>query len=264
MRRLHLLLILALVGGALTACREQVPAPSEPARDGALGPFDWPRDPGALVVRLDSYDETKSPAYRLNQVPPCTIWGDGRVVWTSRNPATGEDVLEARVDEAALRGFIESLIGRGFYSWADNVIPPEEDSGLLETITLALYGDVHAVRRYSSWPQNSYARLLEECRRLSAAPVLVMPAAGWVSVYPITLDPMLPSWPWPPRAPFTLREWAASGEARWIEGDLATAIWQSARETGGSMQVIERGGGAYELAIVVPGYSRDGPVSTLE
>src|SRR5690606_41375281 len=115
--------------------------------------------------------------------------------------------------------------------------------------------------RRSSDLQNSFERLLDECRRLSPTPVLVMPSAGWVSAYPVTLDPSRPSWPWPRNAPFALSELAESGQARWLEGELAAEIWQSARETNGATQVEERGA-SYTVPIVVPGYSREAPVAT--
>lgn len=262
MRRFRLMIALALAAGALAACRETLP-PAAPTPDGAALSL-WDPDPGALVVRLDSHGEHLSPAVRLNTLPPCTVWGDGRVVWTSPNPATGEDLLEARVDEAALRGFVDSILARGFATWEDDAVSPAEENPVVETITLVIYGDTRIVRRAAGWPDSSYDRILDACRHLSDAPVLVMPSAGWVSVYPITTDSALPSWTWPPGAPFTLRELAASGQARWLEGDLATAIWRSAREAGGAPQVLERGGQGYALAIVAPGYSRDGPVSTGE
>ena len=264
MRRLRPLLALLLVAGALAACREESPTPSAQSGDSPLGLFGWDTAPDALIVRLDTYDDDASPAETLNGLPPCTVWGDGRVVWTTSDALTGETLLEARIDEDTLRGFVESIIGRGFYTWEDEPLVSLDATPELQAITLALYGDVRTVRRVTNWPQDSFNRILDECRRLSATPVLVMPSAGWVSAYPITLDSSRPSWPWPPSAPFTLRELAESRQARWLEGDLATAIWQSAREAGGAMQVVERGGGAFALAIVVPGYSRDGPVETTD
>lgn len=263
MRRLRLLLALLIGTAALAACRQETPASPAQNGDNPLGLFGWDTAPDALVVRLDSFMSDASPAESLNHVPPCTIWGDGRVVWTSPAALIGQDVLEARIDDDALRAFVESIIGRGFYTWEDEPLVSLDQTPLLEAITLSLYGDVRTVRRAANWPQNSFTRILDECRRLSPAPVLVMPSAGWVSAYPITLDPLLPSWPWPRSAPFTLRELAESRQARWLEGDLAAEIWQSARETNGAMQVEERGA-AYALAFVVPGYSREGPVATTE
>lgn len=262
MRRLRPLLALLLVAATLAACRENTPAP--PAQDGdiPLESFGWDTAPDALIVRLDTYDDEAGPAQTLNTLPPCTVWGDGRVVWTTPRAPKGEDLLEARIDEQTLRGFVESIIGRGFFTWEDEPLVSLDQTPFIESITLVLYGEVRTVRRASSWPQDSFNRILDECRRLSPLPVLVLPSAGWVSAYPITLNDARPSWQWPPSAPFTLRELAESRQARWLEGELATTIWQSARETGGAMQVVERDGGSYALAIVVPGYSRDGPVET--
>lgn len=262
-RHLRLVIALALVAGLLAACREALP-PAAPPPDDTAALSLWDPDPGALVVRLDTHAEHLSPAARLNTLPPCTIWGDGHVVWTSPNPATGEDLLEARVDEATLRGFIESILARGFITWEDDAAPPADENPVIEAITLVIYGDTRTVRRATGWPDNSYNRILDACRHLSDTPVLVMPSAGWVSAYPIPPDPALPGWTWPPGAPFTLRELAESGQARWLEGDLATEIWRHAREFGGVVQVLERGGQVYNLAIVVPGYSREGPASTGE
>lgn len=263
MRRLILLLTLVLVAGGLAACRRNTSSPS--GEGGTLGLFDWARQADAIIVRLDSRAEQESPADALNSLPPCTIWGDGRVVWTTRNPATGEDVLEARIDEATLRAFIENIISRGFYTWQDELVPPALENPMAETITVSLYGDVRTVRRYSTWPQNSFSRILDDCRHLSDTPVRVLPRAGWISAYPIDPDPSLPGWTWPAHAPFTLRELAASNEARWLEGDLAAAVWQSARENGSGLQVFESDGQAFEVAIVVPGYSRDaGPAPPAE
>ena len=259
MRRLRLLLVLLLVAAALAACRQPSPTPQN--GDNPLGLFGWDTDPGALIVRLDAYTPAASPAETLNHVPPCTVWGDGRVVWTSPAELIGHDVLEARIDEDTLRGFIESIIGRGFYTWEDEPLVSLDQTPILQSITVSLYGDVRTVRRAENWPQNSFERILDECRRLSPTPVLVMPSAGWVSAYPITLDISRPSWPWPRNAPFSLRELAESGQARWLEGELAAEIWQSARETNGATQGEERGA-AYTVAIVVPGYSREGPVAT--
>ncbi|MEB2286528.1 MAG: hypothetical protein OZ934_00285 [Anaerolineae bacterium] len=254
-------LLLALVVLLLAACGDD-------DKDGGgsqLGLFDWSRAPDSIVVRLDNRPLEDSPASLLNSIPPCTLWGDGRVVWTTVGEYGAEDILEARVaDDAVIRAFLEDIIGRGFYEWEDELILSSEVSPVIESITVSLYNETRTVRRYSSWPQNSYSHILERCERLSSTPVRVLPAAGWVSAYEIPRDSAAPSWLWPPDAPFTLRELAASQEERWLEHQLATDIWLSARERQGNMQVVERGGAAYQVAIVVPGYSRDAAAAPAE
>lgn len=259
MRRLWLLLALAVL--LLAACGDD-------AKDGdgsQLGLFDWDRAPETIVVRLDNRPTEESPAFLLNSIPPCTLWGDGRVVWSTLTEHGAEDILEARVtDDAVIRAFLEDIIARGFYDWEDELIPPGEDNPVIESITVSLYDEVRTVRRYSSWPQNSYNHILERCGQLSSTPVRVLPAAGWVSAYEIARDPSAPAWLWPPDAPFTLRDLAASQEERWLEHRLASEIWLSARERRGDTQIIERTGEAYQVAIVVPGYSRDAVAAPAE
>ncbi len=256
MRRLILLIL--IVGLALAACGDESPAENDNADSGGdLGLFDWERNAATIVARLDSLPDQESAALITNSIPPCTLWGDGRVVWTTRDDSGAEAVLEARIDEVTMRGFLEDIINRGFYDWEDEMIPPSTVDPVIESITISLYDEVRTVRRYSNWPQNSFARILANCQTLSDQPVLVQPTAGWISAYPIPRDTMAPSWPWPANAPFALQELTENGESRWLEGSLATEVWLSAREDRGDIQVIERNDAAYQVAIAVPGYSRD-------
>lgn len=252
------LLALGLIVLALAGCNGDSDKSSDQNTENTqLGLFDWRRDPDTLVVRLDSRPDQESPAFLINSIPPCTVWGDGRVVWLTRDSSGAEEVLEARIDEAAVRAFIEDIISRGFYDWEDELMPPTTTDPVIETITLSLYDNVHTVRRFATWPQSSFTRVLEKCQALSNQPVRVQPSAGWVSAYTIPVDTMAPNWFWPANAPFTLLELAQNGEARWLEGNLAAEVWRSARQGRGDIQVVERGGGAYQVAIAVPGYSRD-------
>jgi len=256
MRRLFLLIL--IVSLALAACGDDSPAADDTTESGSnMGLFDWERDAETIVARLDTLPDQEKAAFITNSIPPCTLWGDGRVVWTTNDDSGAEVVLEARIDEVAMRGFLEDIINRGFYDWEDEMIPPSTIDPVIESITVSLYDEVRTIRRYSNWPQNSFERVLENCRALSDQPVLVQPAAGWISAYPVPRDTMAPSWPWPANAPFSLRELTENGESRWLEGSLATEVWLSARQNRGDIQVIERNDAAYEVAIAVPGYSRD-------
>lgn len=211
------------------------------------------------MVQIDSQLAGESPAFTLNSLPVCTIWGDGRVVWTTRRDDGSEDVLEARIEDGPLRGFVEDIINRGFYAWEDEIVPASAADPVTQSITLALYDQVKTVKRYNTWPQNGYTRILDACRQLSDRSARVLPQAGYISAYAVERDTMAPTWLWPDDAPFTLEELAASGDSRWLEGDLATQIWLSAREDRGDIQVLDTQGRAYQIAMVVPGVSRDAP-----
>jgi len=256
MRRIvRTVLVASLV---LVACGGDKDSSSQNSGSGGqFGPFDWSRDSNSIVVRLDSQALRADPSFVLNSIPPCTVWGDGRVVWSTTDGNGSEEILEARTDDATLRTFLEDIINRGFYTWEDELAPPSTINAVVESITVALYNEVHTIRRFTYWPQDGFARILVNCQQLSDKPVQVLPQAGWISAYPVPRDTQAPSWLWPPDAPFTLDELAKQGESRWLEGSLATEVWRSARQIRGDIQVIEQNGNAFQVAVVVPGYSRD-------
>lgn len=250
---LGLMMLLAL---GMAACDGT--SSSKNDADTQLGLFDWERDPEALVLRLDSRLNQDTVAHDLNIIPPCTVWGDGRVVWTTLLQDGSEQVLEGRVEEEKIRTFLEDMISRGFYTWEDELAPPGAYNPEVQSITVTLYGEVRTVRRYSSWPQNGYAQILENCQYLSEVPVQVEPDAGWISAYPVPRDDTASNWLWM-NAPFSLNDLVQNKESKWLEGPLATEVWRSVH-AGQNIQVLERspeGYKVFQVAIVVPGYSRD-------
>ena len=253
--RLGLVLLVALTL-VLAACANSDSSDSTQNNEAESGLLDWRRDADTMIVRLDRQSNKESVAYRLNTIPLCTLWGDGRVVWTTQNEDGLEEVLEARVPDTTIRAFLEDIINRGFYDWEDELFPPSDDTRV-ESLTVSLYDEVRTVRRYSYWPQNGFSQVLEACQSMAGTSVRVLPAAGWISAYSVPRNTQSPTWYWPTNAPFTLEELAASGESRWIESELATRIWQVAREDVGNIQVVGQSDQAYQVAIVVPGYSRD-------
>lgn len=257
MRRFMFLLTCAVLGAALAACGQAAtqPAPSETEADTAL--FDWPRSPDTIVVRLDARNEAGNPVQVLNAIPPCTLWGDGRVVWVTWDEYGAQQVLEGRASDAAIRAFLEYVIGQGFYNWEDDLAPADPATALTETITVNLYGEVRTVRRYNSWPDGAYEAILERCAQLSTTPVLVLPWGGWLSAVEVARNDTLPRWYWPSDLPFTPADLVANGEARWLRGEYIDEIWAIVRDPASGAQVIGPDERAYHLALAVPGISRD-------
>ena len=99
MRRFTLLVLLIAAMIALTACGGGEESP-DPANDGGgdtttdtQSVVQWPRDPQHIIFRAEIIGGDGSDAlYDLNTVPPCTIYGDGRIVWTVPNQSGFEDV----------------------------------------------------------------------------------------------------------------------------------------------------------------------------
>ncbi len=261
MRRVWLLLFLAV--WTLAACGGAPTQVGDSAVDTLGSVLDWDRSPTAVIVRLETRGNSGDPTIDLNQIPFCTLFGDGRVVWTDPF-ADPEQVLEDRIGDETFRNFLQYVIGTGFYSWTSDTgfQPPTSPAGIgpiVETITLTLYGETRTLDAFSNWPPDAFSRILERCRTLSSTPVLYQPQGVWVSaVVSQTLDD-IPSLPW--------EAWAEAypdfdlaaipvGSPRWVTGDLARVVWRIARE--GRMQVMYNNV-AYQLVVQDPTIQPNAP-----
>lgn len=257
-RRAAALLILALAALASACAGNATPEATSPP---APSVFEWDQTPGAVLVRVDRLIENEPAVERQNRVPPCTLFGDGRAIWTNATPPNGEEVLEAYVGEGAIRAFLEYIVrDQQFYTipdYAAQELPPASDAALT-SITLTVNRDVHTVRSYRDWPNNVYLAILDRCRALSDSPALLVPTGAWVSAVEATRNSDIAEVYWPPAGPFRMADLAASGEARWVEGPALAQLWTYVRRTLGQVNWLE-GDKAYRVAIQAPGVSRDSP-----
>jgi hypothetical protein len=247
---MSLLSLLLLV--VLTACSKDDNTGN--TDDSEINRLDWDRSASSILLRVDQIATFESEAYTINALPLCTIWGDGRLVMLNYLGSTSE-VLEARLSDEQIREVIENIIGFGFYSWEDDIIPVGTENPTLESISLNLFDNPKTVERYDDWPNNGFSQILQSCQGSSPTRATVIPDGGWVSAYVLdSFDNSGSLLDWPRNAPFTMEDLAGSDEARWVDGAWAHEIWDITRETG-TVQILENGI-AYEIAIEVPDISR--------
>lgn len=240
----------------LAACGGQGAAPN--AEQPQLGPLDWNHDPQTIILRVDERRNDAPPYELANEIPPCTLWGDGRVVWVNELE-NEKQVLEAYIDDETIRKLIEDLVFSGFYDWQSNYAISDLSNPVISSITLNLYADERTVSRYDDWPVNGYQRALNACTQASNSPALVLPEGGWITAYEIGRDTTIGEWRWAPqKAGFTLAEVANGQPPRWITGDLAKHVWQNTI-TGGSRMQVRDGDLFYMVALQVPNIMRDAP-----
>src|SRR5690606_8229792 len=145
------------------------------------GVLEWERNPDTIILRIDERRDQEDPAVLANAVPPCTLWGDGRLVWTV-SIENENQVLEARLSDEEVRRLLwDGIIQRGFYDWRSDFIIPDGNNQTIQTITLNLYDEVFTVSRYGNWPVNGYHAILQSCLEVSSTPVLFIPTGGWLS-----------------------------------------------------------------------------------
>lgn len=242
--------LLLLVG--LVACSND--SDPENVDDGQINRLEWDRSDNSILVRVDEIATYESEAFKINAIPLCTVWGDGRLVVLNYVGDTSE-VLEARLSDEQIRELVEKMIGFGFYSWEDDIIPAGVDDATLRSITLNLFDNSKTVERYDDWPNNGFDQILSLCQGISPSRATFVPAGGWVNAYVLDeYDDEGRSVDWPRNAPFTMAELVGSDEPRWVDGAWAQEIWTFTREAG-TIQILESGV-AYEFSMEVPDISR--------
>jgi len=246
----------------LAACEEDTPTPD--VQNQQIGPLDWDNSPETIILRIEQRLYDAPPAEAANTIPLCTVWGDGRIVWVNEleNVELETDevqILESRISEQQMRSLIEDVIFTGFYDWESNFIIPELENPFVSSITLNLMVETRTVERYTSWPANGFDRILTACQQISDTPAVFLPQGLWVSAYRIEPQEFQGEWRWIPEAAgFNLADVADGSAPQWITGDFAALVWENTILASASTQVLDNDA-TYELAIQVPGVSRDSP-----
>ncbi|MBZ0310110.1 MAG: hypothetical protein K8I82_28880 [Anaerolineae bacterium] len=257
MRKNYQVIVLILfVALFAAACGDDSDKKEDNENTSQLGPLEWTRSGDTILMRLDSRPKEAAPQELDNRIPPCTLWGDGRLVWLNELES-GKQVLEARLSDEKIRELLEKVIFSGFYDWQSDYIIPNAANPYIESMTLNLYNEERTVSRYSGWPVDAFEQLLKTCREISDTPVLFAPEGGWLTAYEVPQIEGIGYWRWSTEdAGFSLAE--VTSNPRWITGDLAKAVWSTTIETGSRLGVLEDNV-AYELVLRVPGISRDSP-----
>ncbi len=255
----------------LSACNNQsnattqgTPAASSGAVSTATPPsIGWDTSPNAIIFRLDRTLNGEPAVIAHNQLPLCTIFGNGHLVWVNPIPPNGEQVLEAQLDTPTIQSFADFAIRQQhFYSipdYAANELPPNGQF-TTESISLNLNNAPHTVRNYNHWPGNEFQNMLDKCSHLTQQPVLYVPTGAWLDVFPVSGPDVDPPILWTSAIPFHLADVAASGKPLWLSGSLLGTLWQTIHRTLSAVQWIENGK-AYQIALEVPAISRDAPLA---
>lgn len=260
MNRLYLLFLTLFT---LAACTGN----STPTQTIASDPsgITWDRNPSTLVFRADIVGGTTDPLITRSEIPPCTIYGDNRVVWTNRLSQYNLQVLEDRASDEAIRNFVQFMaLNQSYYSYAerrDNQPLTGAGSPVVETLLLAVSGDPHLTDAFSGWSLDYYQRVIDNCKALGLAPVLVEPAAGWLSAQVVPYDPSVPQIFWDATANgLRLADVAQAADRRWIADRNVRVIWAILRESPSNI-IFNEDGNTYRLALEVPNITRESPAA---
>jgi len=241
---LPLVVLLAACGGAEPTTPEPTPLPFD---------LTWEHDEGTIIFHADTLETDWTAAERLNHIPDCTLYGNGRMVWVRPTPEGGRFPMAAVVEESTVRSILVAVVDSGFL----DLSTPEESSGtMVSTITARFSGfDRTVAQSYQDAP-SAIRELHTICDGFGIAGQPLMPQGAWLTVTP-RVDLIDTAALWPVDAPRTLAELAAAGQAVWVQGDLFVVAWYIVQAN--PSYTAQEGQNQYTLVMQVPGLTADAP-----
>lgn len=252
-----LLLVLVACGG------DDSPSAQTTAGDGVIR---WERDPLHVVFRAEvtgGVDMGSLP--RLSEVPLCTIYGDGRLVWL-RETNFEDEVLFDQLDENAIVNFITYItVDERIYTFEEGYRfqVPRLEVPVYQRLMVDVNDRRHVTDEFADWPPDYgyFERMLEACKDLARTPRTFVPSGAWLSVEITEYSRHAPEVVWEPEAAgLSFEEIYEEGGRRWIEGDNVIILWNLIRDNSFSIQFYERGNN-YRIALQVPGVTIDAPAA---
>ncbi len=262
--------ILALIAFllVLSACQTNAGGGDDSGIPVDTNAIQWDRSPSAVVFRAEvTGGSTESNFASRNEVPPCTVYGDNRVVWLNQLGPYETQVLFDQVPDETIRDFVLALtVNERFFDYhaQADVQPATSVSPVIETLTLSVSGETRQSDSFSGWEGDYYARILSKCQTISTTPVLFEPSAAWVSAEAIPADQTDTSAvniPWDAAANgLSFAEVAGSGERRWLTDRNVRVLWNLIRNSASNLRFTEDET-QYRVALEVPNVTRDAPAA---
>jgi hypothetical protein len=223
----------------------------------------WNKDPYAVLFRAEIIGgDTADAFYMLNDIPACTIYGDGRVVWVVEDSGGPRQVLFDYMPQPDIANFVVELgIRRKFYDFKEGypLLIPSSTKPVYERLTLENNGVKYASDSFSEWPFDYYNQSLQLCIAQAKTPRTFEPDGAWISAQQTEYDARTPSIFWDSEAAgLSFLNLASTKERRWLEGSLVKILWHALQDNGMSVQFGEADN-YYQIALQIPGVTRDAP-----
>ncbi len=228
----------------------------------SLSVIQWDRSPSNIIFRAQVMGgEDADAIYRLSEVPDCTIYGDGRIVW-SLSVEAGTQILFDTLDDLTIQRFITDLtVEQQFFSYeaeADLQVP-SSIIPVYEQITVNVNDLSHTTDSLADWEPNYYVNIMNMCQNLSATPTIYEPTAVWVSVRPAEFQNGVPVIFWDSEAAgVNIQALAASGEREWVTSNIARILWRLIRQNSYDLLFADETGN-YQMAVEVPNITISSP-----
>ncbi len=253
---LSLIVVLVLVA----ACR-----PSSQNIEGSFNPdpnlVQWDHSPQAVVFRADVIGGDDD-FHARNAIPNCTIYGDNRVVWVNELGPFHIQVLEDRLTDPTISAFIQHLtVDERIYTYDSHLSDLQTETSVnpvVETLKVNVNGLGHSGDSLGGWDSSYFPRIVDACQSLSKSPVLVAPSSGWLVAQSVPFSIAPPIVDWDKDASGLSLAALADGSPHWISGAAASQLWDTLHSLPSNL-IFDEGDSYYEVALQVPGITRDAP-----
>ncbi|MGB1286548.1 MAG: hypothetical protein ACPG7F_08450 [Aggregatilineales bacterium] len=257
-------LIFAVILFVLAACQPGNDSSDSQNNTTSQGIVQWNSDPLHVVFQINTAGGRDEDSFwRLNEVPTCTIYGDGRLVQLQElSDSTVTDVVFTRLTDSQMATFIESLaVTYQIFSYDAGIESqlPEINSPVYEQIIVHVNDVRHVTDVFAEWPALLYDDILRDCQSLGGARAIFEPEGAWISVQETEYNQGVPSLFWEPEATgLSLNDISSNLEKIWVEGRNVKVLWNELRDNGLDLQFHEDGI-YYHMALQIPGVTIDAP-----
>lgn len=229
-----------------------------------VGIVQWNRDPLAVVFRADVIGGDRTAQELTNTIPDCTLYGDGRVVYTQQNPNGNLDVIFDIVPDLEIDTFVNYLtLDKRIFTYDEGYLRevPQSVTPVYSQLTLEVNGEKHITDEFVSWEPNYYSDILATCKLLAKKPRLFTPQGAWVSAESVEPNTMMATIFWDAAAAgYSFTGLAAEASKRWIEGNTIAVIWDNVIVPPGGVQFND-GGEVFMISLQVPGVTLNSPAA---
>jgi hypothetical protein len=221
----------------------------------------WDRDSLHIVFQADVTGGDQEGLFIANnRVPLCTLYGDGRIVWTTDDEdqvlfdiLTDQQIIDFVTDLTIVERFFT------FKSGADTLLPTGEVP-YTDILVLQVNGLSHQSDSFGDWTEDYFDRILSKCQTLGKQPRIFQPSEGWFSVALVDYNATLPSLSWDAEASnlslFDILDMPQN--SIWLENNLVLPIWTAIQDNDGRVQFNESGED-FIVVLRVPGVTDDAP-----
>lgn len=194
----------------------------------------------------------------LNYIPDVTVWGDGRVVWTTYD-AEQRLVLEGRLTREALRALLQGAVDDGFFGWENSYADYSVTDLASQCLTIRLTSETKTVCEYYQGAPEAFHKLYAQLAGgAGAVGAEYQPARGYLTArrlnnFDAAQTPVTAQWP--ADADVSLAE---AQDGRWVDGAALAAAWQVVNQDRWGA-LVQAGDAYYALIVQVPGLHQNAP-----